>query len=91
MKTLLIIVTVLMMTGCAMFQKPVPVKRTFPSVPTELVESCPDLKKTEPTEKLSEVLKVVVDNYGQYHECKIKVDTWVEWYNTQKSIFESVK
>jgi DNA invertase Pin-like site-specific DNA recombinase len=50
-----------------------------------------DLKKTEPTEKLSEVLKVVVDNYGQYHECKIKVDTWVEWYKTQKDIFESVK
>jgi hypothetical protein len=91
MKTLLIIVTVLMMTGCAMFQKSVPVKRNFPSVPTELVEACSDLKKTEPTEKLSEVLKVVVDNYGQYHECKIKVDTWVEWYNTQKNIFESVK
>ena len=91
MKTLLIIVTVLMMTGCAMFQKSVPVKRNFPSVPTELVDACPDLKKTEPTEKLSEVLKVVVDNYGQYHECKIKVDTWVEWYNTQKNIFESVK
>jgi hypothetical protein len=91
MKTLLIIVTVLMMTGCAMFQKSVPVKRNFPSVPTELMEACPDLKKTEPTEKLSEVLRVVVDNYGQYHECKIKVDTWVEWYNTQKNIFESVK
>ena len=91
MKTLLIIVTVLMMTGCAMFQKSVPVKRNFPSVPTELVEACPDLKKTEPTEKLSEVLKVVVDNYGQYHECKIKVGTWIDWYTAQKNIFESVK
>ena len=55
------------------------------------MEACPDLKKTESTEKLSEVLKVVVDNYGQYHECKVKVDTWVEWYKTQKDIFESVK
>jgi hypothetical protein len=91
MKKLLITVLVLSLTGCAMFQKPVPVKRTFPTVPAELVEACPALKKTEPTEKLSEVLKVVVDNYGQYHECKIKVDTWIEWYNTQKSIFESVK
>lgn len=90
MKKLLIVVTVLMMTGCAMFS-PTPVKRTFPSVPSELMEACPDLKKTEPTEKLSEVLRVVVDNYGQYHECKIKVDTWVEWYKTQKDIFESVK
>jgi hypothetical protein len=91
MKKLLITILVLSLTGCAMFQKPVPVKRTFPTVPAELVEACPALKKTEPTEKLSEVLKVVVDNYGQYHECKIKVDTWIEWYNTQKSIFESVK
>jgi hypothetical protein len=90
MRKLLLVVTVLMMTGCAMFS-PTPVKRTFPAVPSELMEACPDLKKTEPTEKLSEVLKVVVDNYGQYHECKIKVDTWVEWYKTQKDIFESVK
>ena len=91
MRKLLIALTVLMMTGCAMFQKPVPVKRNFPAVPVELMETCPDLKKTESTEKLSEVLKVVVDNYGQYHECKIKVDTWAEWYKTQKDIFESVK
>lgn len=91
MKRLLIVLTVLMMTGCAMFQKPVPVKRNFPAVPVELMEVCPDLKKTEQTEKLSDVLKVVVDNYGQYHECKVKVDTWIEWYKTQKDIFESVK
>jgi hypothetical protein len=90
MKKLLIALAVLSLTGCAMFNA-TPVKRTFPSVPIELMEACPDLKKTEPTEKLSEVLKVVVDNYGQYHECKIKVDTWVEWYKTQRDIFESVK
>ena len=90
MKKLLIVATLLILNGCAMFSA-TPVKRNFPSVPSELMEACPDLKKTEPTEKLSEVLKVVVDNYGQYHECKIKVDTWVEWYKTQKDIFESVK
>jgi hypothetical protein len=87
MKTLLVALTILILAGCSS----TPVKRNFPAVPSELMESCPDLKKTEPTEKLSEVLKVVVDNYGQYHECKIKVDTWVEWYNMQKNIFESVK
>jgi hypothetical protein len=87
MKTLLVALTILILAGCSS----TPVKRNFPAVPSELMESCPDLKKTEPTEKLSEVLKVVVDNYGQYHECKIKVDTWVEWYKMQKNIFESVK
>ena len=85
---LLLILPVLLLTGCLVST---PVKRNFPEVPKELMESCPDLKKTESTEKLSEVLKVVVDNYGQYHECKVKVDTWVEWYKTQKDIFESVK
>ena len=88
MKRLLLLVPVVLLTGCLVTT---PVKRNFPEVPKELMEACPDLKKTDPTEKLSEVLKVVVDNYGQYHECKIKVDTWAEWYKTQKDIFESVK
>jgi len=87
MKRLLLLIPVILLTGCLT----TPVKRTIPEVPKQLMEACPDLKTTEPTEKLSEVLKVVVDNYGQYHECKIKVDTWVEWYKTQKYIFESVK
>ena len=85
---ILILLPVLLLAGCL---STAPVKRNFPEVPKDLMESCPDLKTTQPTEKLSEVLKVVVDNYGQYHECKIKVDTWAEWYKTQKDIFESVK
>jgi hypothetical protein len=88
MKRILLIIPVLLLSGCLVST---PVKRNFPEVPKELMEACPDLKKTDQTEKLSEVLKVVVDNYGQYHECKIKVDTWAEWYKTQKDIFESVK
>jgi hypothetical protein len=88
MKLLLVLPIVVLLSGCLITA---PVKRNFPEVPKQLMEACPDLKTTDPTEKLSEVLKVVVDNYGQYHECKIKVDTWVEWYKTQKDIFESVK
>lgn len=87
MKKLLLLIPALLLTGCLT----TPVKRNFPEVPQELLEACPDLKTVPETEKLSTVLKVVVDNYGQYHECKIKVDTWVEWYKTQKQIFDSVK
>lgn len=87
MKKLLSLVIVILLVGCSS----TPVKRNFPQVPQELLQACPDLKQTNSTEKLSEVLKTVVDNYGQYHECKIKADTWIEWYNTQKNIFESVK
>jgi hypothetical protein len=88
MKRLLLLIPVVFLAGCL---TATPVKRNFPEVPKELMEACPDLKTVEQTEKLSEVLKVVVDNYGQYHECKIKVDTWMEWYKTQKQIFDSVK
>jgi hypothetical protein len=87
MKNLLVILFVGMLTACTT----APVKRTFPEVPQELTQECPDLKQTDSTSKLSEVLKVVTENYSQYHECKAKVDTWMEWYNTQKQIFESVK
>jgi hypothetical protein len=54
--------------------------------------ACPELSTVAAdTEQLSEVLKVVTENYGQYHECRIKVDLWMEWYKTQRDIFNSVK
>lgn len=83
---LLLLCSVVLFVGCTT----TPVKRNFPEVPPEIMIACPDLKQAEPTEKLSEVLKVVVDNYGQYHECRAKVNAWVEWYKTQNKIFESV-
>jgi hypothetical protein len=85
---LLLIIPVILLSGCL---ATTPVKRNFPEVPKELLESCPPLKQINPTEKLSEVLTIVVDNYGQYHECDAKSDTWIEWYKTQQQIFESVK
>jgi len=84
---LLLIVPVLLLAGCLS----TPVQRSFPEVPEELKVACPDLNLLEPTTKLSEVVSVVTKNYGQYQECQIKVDTWIEWYKTQKQIFESVK
>lgn len=86
MRILLIGLT-LLLTACV----GVPVERKFPQVPTELQQACPDLKQVNPTTKLSEVVDIVVTNYGQYKECQVKVDSWIEWYNNQKVIFESVK
>ena len=88
MKRILIIVSALLLTACLS----TPVKRTFPAIPEDLKTACPDLAQIdESTNKLSEVVKTVTVNYGQYHECKIRVDAWMEWYKTQKSIFEEVK
>lgn len=88
MKNLLVLISLVMLSACSTVT---PVERKFPSVPSDLLEACPDLKQTQPTDKLSDVLKVVVDNYGQYHECRIKLDAWIEWYNKQQEIFNSVK
>ncbi|CAB4125977.1 hypothetical protein UFOVP181_261 [uncultured Caudovirales phage] len=88
MKSLLILLTAVVLTGCVN----VPVARHFPEVPAELLVACPDLKLIDPnTTKLSEVVEIVAENYGQYNECQIKVDGWIEWYKTQKDIFDSVK
>ena len=58
MRALFLIPFIVLLTGCLT----TPVKRNFPEVPQELMEACPDLKLVEPTEKLSDVLKVVTDN-----------------------------
>ena len=87
MKKLALFLSIAMLVGCTT----VPVARKFPEVPKELTETCPDLKQSQSTTKLSQVISTVVENYGQYHECKVKVDSWNDWYTTQKQIFESVK
>jgi hypothetical protein len=87
MKKLFVLIPVVFLTGCVA----TPVKRSFPEVPPELMQACPELKQVQQTEQLSEVLKVVVENYSQHHECKIKVDAWMQWYKSQKQIFDSVK
>jgi hypothetical protein len=79
-----------LLTGCIDLM-PV-TKMKFPEVPQELKDACPDLKDVNPnTKKISEVLPIVVENYGTYYQCKIRVDAWIEWYNTQKEINDSVK
>ena len=86
----LILICALMLTACASQKSIVAVK--FPNVPVDLVEACPDLRQVDPTtNKLSDVLPIVADNYNQYYECKNKVDGWIEWYNTQKNISDNVK
>jgi hypothetical protein len=78
----------LLLAGCLT----TPVIEKFPEVPDDLMVACPDLKLVDPaTTKLSQVIGVVAENYGQYQECQIKVDTWVEWYKHQKEIFNNIK
>ena len=75
----LLIVFVLLMTGCST------------TVPQGLLTPCPQLEKLDNGPKLSDVAKTVTTNYTTYYECAIKSDAWIEWYQVQKAIFESVK
>lgn len=91
MKQIAILTLVMALTGCAFMQKPVPVARNFPAVPDELMQACPDLKSVpEDTTRLSHVLTVVTENYGQFTECQLKVDLWQDWYEKQKKIFNDL-
>ena len=58
-----ILLAAVMLVGCTA----VPVKQSFPEVPSELMESCPDLKETQPTEKL-------------YHSTQVSVFKRHSWY-----------
>ena len=85
----LILVIALALAGCA---TPVPVTVKFPAAPKDLLITCANLNKVQATEEnLSEMMKVVVTNYDKYHECKLKVDSWIEWHTKQKEVLDAVK
>lgn len=89
MKKLLLIIPVFLLTGCL---STAPVKRNFPQAIPEIMQACPELKEvSEGTKELSKMLDVVVQNYGTYYECRVKMDAWIKWYNEQKQNFDSVK
>lgn len=79
---------VFLIAGCTT----VPVKRTFPEAPEILQKKCEELKSiTGDSVLITDMLKVVVENYRFYYECSNKVEGWQDWYKDQKTIFNSVK
>jgi len=78
----------ILMTGCSTV---VPVTSKFPDVPERLMVKCPQLEKVLETPTLSDVTKTITNNYTTYYDCAVKHDAFIEWYNIQKNIFESVK
>jgi len=78
-----------LLVGCS---TTVPVTRQFPDSPGNIaMTSCPQLQKLQEDSKLSEISKTITINYNTYYECAVKNDAWIEWYQKQKHIFESVK
>jgi len=85
---LFFILSLFVLTGCS---TTVPVTAKFPELPNQLLVKCPNLEKLNDEAKLSDVAKSVTINYTSYYECAVKNDAWIEWYQIQKHIFESVK
>lgn len=88
MKHALLLLFAVALTGCS---TTVPIKAKFPEMPPALLEQCPELHKLAEAPKLSDVSKTITLNYTLYYECAAKHSSMVEWYKTQKQIFESVK
>ena len=87
-KSIVIMLLIMMLTGCTT----VPVKRNFPDSPSKMaMENCPNLQKLKEDAKLSDISNTISINYSTYYECAVKLDTWIDWYQIQKNIFESVK
>ena len=86
MKIALITLAALTLTAC----QSVPIKRSFPNLPPTISNSCPELDLHPDTPEFSEHVKVIVANYGKYHECAIKVEQLIKWHAEQKANFESV-
>jgi len=76
-----------LVTGCSS----VPIAPKFPEVPERILKTCPQLEKLSEDSKLSDIAKTVTNNYTTYYECAVKHDAFIEWYQVQKKIYESVK
>ena len=84
-----IISILLCLTACSTAVTVVP---KFPDAPAVLKEICPPLKTIEGDNvSIVDLTKITTVNYTSYYECSNKVESWIEWYNDQKKIFEEIK
>lgn len=86
MKKVLAIIGLMMLSGCSML---FPVSPEFPEAPKTLKEKCGPLNTLKDDAKLSDLMITITQNYMKYHDCSIKNDSWNEWYDEQKKIYDS--
>jgi hypothetical protein len=64
----------------------------FPEAPANLLEPASNLQPLpEDKKSLADLIENANENYGTYYQLKSKYEAWQEWYNSQKTIYESVK
>lgn len=85
----LFLVGLLLLAGCA---TSVPVTMSFPQAPEALTKPCDLLLPLDKSKReLTDLLENTTDNYAKAKECHAKSKAWLEWYETQRKIFEEVK
>lgn len=63
----------------------------LPPLPDQTyLETCAQLEPLPEPSTLSTVALVVSKNYAQHKKCKIKLDDWILWYNSQQTLYNSV-
>lgn len=84
----LVLVLALLISACTT----VPVTVKFPQPPGNVaLEPCANLEMlTHPTQ-LSTVAATVFENYFEYHKCAAKQSAWIDWYQQQRKLFESIQ
>ena len=84
----LIIIACMVISGCTT----VPVTAKFPAAPDTLTAPAAVLKTLDaPKPELSDLITNANDNYAEYYRLRDRYNGWINWYNDQKKIFESVK
>lgn len=89
----LALISVFLLSACT---TTVPVARKFPDLPPVLREECQDLIKLEKVDKntpfsIIDLLGTNIENYKRGVECKVKHHSTIEWHDSQRQIFDSVK
>lgn len=83
---LLILTSTVLLSGCLASAPKFPAPAS-----EEVMQACPQLKlaKTD-SDKLTDLMDTIADNYKEYYECKDKLDTWIKWYKKQKENYDKV-
>lgn len=95
MKLLALLLVAIIVTGCGT-TKLVESKPNFPGpyidAESKQMPKCPDLKPIpRETNSMSEIFKIVIENYTLYYQCSNKVEGWSEWYKRMKKEYDNEK
>lgn len=83
-----LLLTTLLLTGCA--STPVAVKLNNPyEFPPSLLEDCKDPQFINPELKLSENLKIMIENNTKFTECRVTKKALTELIQKRKEIFDA--